>query len=151
MNQIGGSGDFNTAGSYPWFDIQVISGNQAIEPDRVGKFVDAGVTVSLDNLKVAVIAGTGGLGVGTVSGTMNLYYQGAYTNQAGTVGTNFTNATGNFTTTLSGSLFGWGFTSAGNTAIYHLTDLANLRAYRVTVIIMPSFLKNFISIERLNN
>lgn len=150
MSQIGGSGDFVSTGSYPWFDIQVISGNQAIQPDRIGKFVDYNVPIQLDNLKVAVLNG-GGIGVGTVSGTMNLYYQGVYTNQAGAAGTSFTNTAGSFTTTLSTSLFGWGFGSAGNTVIYHLTDLEHLNSYRVTMIIMPSYLKNFLSIERLNN
>jgi hypothetical protein len=33
--------------------------------------------------------------------------------------------------------------------VYHLTDADNSRMYRVTLIIMPSYINNFISIERL--
>jgi hypothetical protein len=150
-NQLGGNADYSTTGSYPWFDIQVISGNQAIEPDKVSKFVDAGVTVSLDNLKVMVTTtGARGLSVGTVSGSMNLYVQGVYTNQAGTANTDRTQAPVNYTTAMSSSIFGWSFGSSGDTVIYHFTDLTNSRTYRVTMIIMPGYLKNFISIERLS-
>jgi hypothetical protein len=151
MSQLGGSADYLTTGSYPWFEIQVISGNQAIEPDKVSKFVDAGATVSLDNLKVAVTTtGSRGLCAGTVTGTMNLYVQGIYTNQAGTANTDRTTTPVTYTTTLSTSMFGWSFGSVGDTVIYHFTDLTNSRTYRVTMIIMPSYLKNFISIERLS-
>jgi hypothetical protein len=51
-NQLGGSGDFNTTGSYPWFNIEVISGNQPIQPDKIAAFVDAGTFVTLDNLSL---------------------------------------------------------------------------------------------------
>ncbi|MHA8076291.1 hypothetical protein [Aquirufa sp. TARAVU-A1A] len=150
-NQLGGSADYFTTGSYPWFDIQVISGNQAIEPDKVSKFVDAGITVSLDNLKVTVTtSGSRGLSVGTVSGSLSLYVQGVYTNQAGTANTDRTTTPVTYTTTMSGSMFGWSFGSWGDTVIYHFTDLTNSRTYRVTMIIMPGYLKNFISIERLS-
>jgi hypothetical protein len=150
-NQLGGSADYFTTGSYPWFDIQVISGNQAIEPDKVSKFVDAGITVSLDNLKVTVTtSGSRGLSVGTVSGSLSLYVQGVYTNQAGTANTDRTTTPVTYTTTMSGSMFGWSFGSSGDTVIYHFTDLNNSRTYRVTMIIMPSYLKNFICIERLS-
>ena len=150
-NQLGGSADYFTTGSYPWFDIQVISGNQAIEPDKVSKFVDAGVTVSLDNLKVTVTtSGSRGLSVGTVSGSLSLYVQGIYTNQAGTANTDRTTTPVTYTTTMSSSMFGWSFGSSGDTVIYHFTDLTNSRTYRVTMIIMPSYLKNFICIERLS-
>ncbi len=33
--QLGGNGDFNTTGSYPWFEAQVISGNAAITGQSV--------------------------------------------------------------------------------------------------------------------
>jgi hypothetical protein len=33
--------------------------------------------------------------------------------------------------------------------VYHLTDADNSRMYRVTLIIMPSYINNFITIERL--
>jgi hypothetical protein len=35
MNQIGGNADFTTTGAYPWFDVQVISGNTAVNGQSV--------------------------------------------------------------------------------------------------------------------
>lgn len=34
-NQLGGNADFNTSGSYPWFEAQVISGNTAVNGQSV--------------------------------------------------------------------------------------------------------------------
>jgi hypothetical protein len=117
---------------------------------KAAAFVDAGTFVTLDNLKATVTtSGPRGLSLATVSGTVNLYVQGVYTNQAGTANTSYTNVPVTYTTTPSGSAFGWSFGEAGNTIIYHLTDAANSRFYRVTLMIMPSYIKNFISIERL--
>jgi hypothetical protein len=117
---------------------------------KAAAFVDAGTFVTLDNLKATVTtSGPRGLSLATVSGTLNLYVQGVYTNQAGTANTSYTNGPVTYTTTASGSAFGWSFGEAGNTIIYHLTDAANSRFYRVTLMIMPSYIKNFISIERL--
>jgi hypothetical protein len=148
-NQLGGSLDFVTTGSYPWFNIEVISGNQPNQPNKVAAFVDAGTFVTIDNLKATVTTtGSRGLGLATVSGTISLYVQGVYTNQSGAAYTSYTDVPVTYSTTVSGSMFGWNF-GLGNTIIYHLTDATNSRLYRVTLIIMPSFLKNFISIERL--
>jgi hypothetical protein len=117
---------------------------------KAAAFVDAGTFVTLDNLMATVTTtGNRGLSLATVSGTLNLYVQGVYTNQAGPAYTSYTNGTVAYTTTPSSSLFGWGFLDAGNTIIYHLTDPTNSRFYRVTLMIMPSYIKNFISIERL--
>jgi hypothetical protein len=149
-NQLGGNIDFSVTGSYPWFNIEVISGNQPNHPNKVAAFVDAGTFVTLDNLKATVTtSGPRGLSLATVSGTLNLYVQGVYTNQSGAAYTSYTNVPVAYTTTASGSPFGWSFTDTGNTIIYHFTDATNSRLYRVTLIIMPSHLKNFISIERL--
>jgi hypothetical protein len=35
MTQIGGNADFSTTGAYPWFDVQVISGNTAVNGQSV--------------------------------------------------------------------------------------------------------------------
>jgi len=116
---------------------------------KAAAFVDAGTFVTLDNLKATVTtSGSRGLGLATVSGTISLYVQGVYTNQSGAAYTSYTNVPVTYSTAVSGSMFGWDF-GLGNTVIYHLTDATNSRLYRVTLIIMPSFLKNFISIERL--
>ncbi len=117
---------------------------------KVAAFVDAGTFVTLDNLRATVTTfDPRGLSLATSSGTLNLYVQAVYTNQAGPAYTSYTNGAVAFSTNASGSLFGWHFGDAGNTIIYHLTDATNRRMYRVTLIIMPSYFNNFISIERL--
>ena len=118
--------------------------------NRAAGFVDAGTFVTLDNLKATVTtSGNRGLSLATVTGTMDLYVAGTYVNGVGSTSGSRTATTTAFTTTPSGSLFGWSFTVTGDYAQYHLTDAANGKVYRVTMIIQPSFLKNFISIERL--
>ena len=85
--------------------------------------------------------------MGTVSGNVNLYVEGRY-NNGGVYGSRTAGAV-TYNTSPSGSPFGWGFLSAGDTIIYHLTDPDNSRMYRVTLIIMPSYINNFIAVERL--
>ncbi len=142
--RIDNSGNVNVTGKINLTDP---TGNVAM---KVAGFVDAGSFVTLDNLKATVTtSGARGLAIATVSGTMNLYVQGIYVNGVGSISASRTDGTVAYTTTLSGSLFGWSFGTAGDSIIYHFTDLANARVYRVTLIIMPSYIKNFISIERL--
>ena len=142
--RIDNSGNVNITGK---LNVSDAGGGVAV---KAAGFVDAGTFVTLDNLKATVTtSGNRGLSLATVTGTLNLYVQGTYTNAAGYPSTSYTNAPVAYTTTASSSLFGWGFADAGNTIVYHLTDATNSRLYRVTLIIMPSFLKNFISIERL--
>jgi hypothetical protein len=141
--RIDNSGSVNITGKINLTDP---SGNVST---KAAAFVDAGTFVTLDNLKATVTtSGARGLGLATVSGTISLYVQGVYTNQSGAANTSFTDVPFTYSTNVSGSLFGWSF-GLGNTIIYHLTDATNSRLYRVTLIIMPSYLKNFISIERL--
>lgn len=121
------------------------SGNVAT---KAAGFVDAGVYVTLDNIKATVTTnGNRNISIATVSGTVNMYYSGIYLN--GGLSGGRTASAGTFTTTDSGSLFGWSFGSSGDTVIYQLIDPTNNRAYRVTLVVMPSYIKNFISIERL--
>jgi hypothetical protein len=123
------------------------SGNVTL---KVSGWIDAGAYVTLDNIKVTVpTSGSRGLSVATVSGTLNMYYEGTYMNGVTYNYGSRTATTGTFTTADSGSLFGWNFTSAGDRVTYHLTDAENGRVYRITLIIQPSYIKNFICIERL--
>jgi hypothetical protein len=117
-------------------------------PVKVAGWYDAGNPITLDNIKARVTTSGShrGLEIATVSGTLNLYYQGIYAN--GGINAGRTNTTGAFTTTYSGTLFGWGFLE-GDVIVYHLTDAVNGRVYRITLIIQANFLKNFICIERL--
>ena len=54
-----------------------------------------------------------------------------------------------YNTTPSGSWFGWSFPNQGDGSTYLVNDTTNYRFYRVTLMIGPGYLKNFISIERL--
>jgi hypothetical protein len=147
-NQLGANGDFSSIGSYPWFNIQVISGNLPIDSNKLTGRVTAGTFLTFENLKFSVTtSGQRGLSIATVTGTVNLYVEGRY-NNGGVYGSR-TDTTITYSTSPSGSPFGWGFNSAGDTIVYHLTDADNSRMYRVTLIIMPSYINNFISIERL--
>jgi hypothetical protein len=147
-NQLGANGDFSSIGSYPWFNIQVISGNLPIDSNKLTGRVTAGTFLTFENLKFSVTtSGQRGLSIATVTGTVNLYVEGRY-NNGGVYGSR-TDTTITYSTSPSGSPFGWHFASAGDTIVYHLTDADNSRMYRVTLIIMPSYINNFISIERL--
>ena len=147
-NQLGASGDFSATGSYPWFNIQVISGNLPVDSNKLSGRVTAGTFLTFENLKFSVTtSGNRGLSIATVFGTVNFYVEGKY-NNGGVNGSRTADPVA-YTTTPSASPFGWGFLSSGDTIVYHLTDADNGRLYRVTLIIMPSYINNFISIERL--
>jgi len=113
-------------------------------------YVDAGQFVTLDNLKFTVTTGgSRGLSCATVTGTVNLSISGTF----GFINGNGGAATGypgpSYNTTPSGSWFGWSFPNAGDGSTYLINDYTNQRFYRVTLMIGASYLKNFISIERL--
>jgi hypothetical protein len=113
-------------------------------------YVDAGTFVTLDNLKFTVTTGGNrGLSCATVSGTVNLSISGTfgYINGVGGSATGYPGP--QYTTTPSGSWFGWSFPNAGDGSTYLISDYTNQRFYRVTLMIGAGYLKNFISIERL--
>ena len=142
--RIDPSGNVNSTGKLTIGDP---SGN--VSTKLVGR-VTAGTFLTFENLKFSVTTtGQRGLSIATVSGTVNLYVEGKYNNASNTIYGSRTDTAITYTTSPSGSLFGWGFISAGDTIIYHLTDADNSRMYRVTLIIMPSYINNFIAIERL--
>jgi hypothetical protein len=140
--RIDNSGNVNMAGK---LNIGDPTGN--VSTKLVGR-VTAGTFLTFDNLRFSVTTyEPRGLSIATVSGTVNLYVEAKYNNGA-SYGTRTASAIA-YNTSPSGSPFGWGFLSAGDTIIYHLTDPDNSRMYRVTLIIMPSYINNFIAIERL--
>ena len=113
-------------------------------------YVDAGQFVTLDNLKFSVTTGgQRGLCCATVSGTATLSISANYALAGGNGGyaTGWPGAT--YTTTPSGSWFGWHFPNAGDGSTYTVNDYTNQRVYRVTLMIGYAYTKNFISIERL--
>ena len=115
-------------------------------------YVDAGTFVTLDNLKFSVTTGGNrGLSCATVTGTSMLAISASYAMINGGCGANATNWSTMpvYTTTPSGSWFGWSFPNAGDGSTYNIQEVATQRFYRVTLMIGPGYTKNFISIERL--
>jgi len=112
-------------------------------------FVNAGDFVTLDNVKVTVTTGgQRGLSIGAVSTSFVADVSGNYGASFGTSGSSRNEQT--YTTTSSTSIFGWGFGAHGDSATYILYDKTNSRVYRIIMMIGPSYINNFISIERLN-
>jgi len=117
---------------------------------KVSGRVTAGNFLTMDNLRFTVTtSGNRSLAVATASGSVNLYVQAIYVNGVGSTSASRTSSASTYSTTLSGPLFNWHFGSSGDTIIYHFMDIDNGRMYRVTLVIMPSYIDNFISIERL--
>jgi hypothetical protein len=140
--RIDASGNLNVTGS---INLTNPSGNVST---KISTRFTAGDFVNFDNLRFSVTtSGNRGLNVATVSGSAFLYVEATY-NNGGVFGSRTTSPV-EFTTNPSGSLFGWGFGSSGDTITYHFMDANNSRMYRVTLVIMPSYINNFITIERL--
>jgi len=115
---------------------------------KVSDLVDAGEFVTLDNLKATVpTTGNRGLSIASVSGSFSANIGAWYGGSGGVGGDSVNNLS--VTTTESGSLFSWNFVAEGNSAQYTIYDKTNNRMYRVTLMIGPAYLDNFISIERL--
>ncbi len=85
---VGGNGDFSTIGSYPWFDIQVISGNAPItgqSVDYVQASLSANQTLSsAGNINFNVSNGTG---ITLTNGGFNLIANKTYKLEAALGGT----------------------------------------------------------------
>jgi hypothetical protein len=112
-------------------------------------FVPAGTFISLDNLKVAVTTeGNRGLSIGAVATNFQADVSGWYTLAGGSGGSTSNNLT--YTTTASGSAFGWNFPTHGDMVQINIRDKTNSRFYRVTMMIGASYVSNFLSIERLH-
>jgi hypothetical protein len=151
VSQLGGSGDFNTAGSYPWFNVQVISGNQPIQPDKIARFVDAGVPVTFGDIQVQMTtSGNRSLHIRTTGASFTGRVS-AYTTYAGGSFTYFSeiNQTINSTFAYLGTT--WSFGGDGALAVYYLRDTTNSRFYRITLMTgaVPNYTGNMISIEKL--
>ncbi|MEN9729788.1 MAG: hypothetical protein RLZ91_905, partial [Bacteroidota bacterium] len=43
----------------------------------------------------------------------------------------------------------WGFAQSGDVAVYYVRDSSNMRFYRITLMVGPSYTNNMISIEKL--
>lgn len=127
-------------------------------PDGVGGellfkasgFVNAGVDVTLGNLK-ARLAGSGNrsLQLSTVTGTYSVYGADIYS-YGGIAGVTIDYGSPiTITTTPTYLVPGYQFNSAGAVDTWYLRDTGNTIAWRITLIVGPSWNNNFISIERL--
>jgi hypothetical protein len=115
---------------------------------KTSGIVDAGTFVTLDNLKATVASsGDRGLSIAATSTTFSANISATYGGVGATSGDSINNLS--ITTTPTTSLFGWNFVAEGEGAIYLIFDKTNNRMYRVTMMIGPAYLNNFISIERL--
>ncbi len=152
-NQLGANGDFSATGSYPWFNIEVISGNQPIQPDKIAKFVDAGVPVVFGDIQVQMATGVSRSLQIKTTGTSFVGMVSAYTTYNGASGTNsftyFSDITQTVNSTFAHLGTTWGFAQSGDVAVYYLRDTTNLRFYRITLMVGPSYFTNMISIEKL--
>ena len=139
--------DGSTKGVY--IDLsQAATGVNTLLNNRVSGIVNAGVFLTMDNLKATVTtSGNRGLSLATVSGTVSGYVSGSYTLISGSPGGSA--ASISLTTSASTSIMGQNFAGEGDTAIYVLRDNTNSRVYRITLIIGGGYSNNFISFERL--
>lgn len=113
-------------------------------------YVNAGTFVTLDNLKFSVTTtGNRGLSCATVTGTATLSIAANYSCTGGGNGHSTPWPGSTFTTTPSGSWFGYHFPNAGDGSTYLINDYTNQRMYRVHLLIGYGYNNNFISIERL--
>jgi hypothetical protein len=150
-NQLGGNGDFPTTGSYPWFNIEVISGNQPIQPDKIAKFVNEAVPVILGDIQVQMATGsTRSLQIKTTGANFTGRVS-AYTTYASNAFTYFSEVNQVINSTFAFLGTTWNFGGDGAVAVYYLRDTTNNRFYRITLMVgaVPAYSNNMISIEKL--
>ena len=142
---------FENGGDYRGVHLDLSKAPAGISGELIWKksgLVDAGTFLTMDNLKVTVTTGgSRGLSVGAVSTNFTANVSGWHGYTGGGGGASANNVS--YTTTASGSAFGWGFAAEGDGAQYNILDKTNNRMYRVTMMIGASFNNNFICIERL--
>jgi len=129
---------------------QAAAGVGTLLNNRVSGLVNAGVDVTLGNLKVRMsTSGNRSLQVSTVSGTYSVYGSSVYST-GGPGGTSITdNAPLTITTTPTYINAGYSFGLGGYTDTWLLMSTASNIAWRITLIVGSSYNNNMISIERL--
>jgi hypothetical protein len=149
-NQLGGSLDFITTGSYPWFTIEVISGNQPIQSDKIAQFVNEAVPVILGDIQVQMApnGSNRSLQIRT-TGTNFSAMVTAYADYAGGAYTYFSGYTQTINSTFAHIGTAWNFMNNGDLVIYYVRDLTNMRYYKITLMVGPGYSNNMISIEKL--
>ncbi|MCZ2487193.1 hypothetical protein [Aquirufa antheringensis] len=114
---------------------------------KAAGFVGRGTDITLGNLKVRFAAsGNMSLQVSTITGTYSVYGSGVYMS-SGVAGSNAGNLTINTSPAyLKSSL---NFLGAGDTDTWLIMDTSALMGWRISMIVGPAYVNNFISIERL--
>ncbi len=141
------TGNANVSGK---INLSDPSGNVTV---KSAAFVNAGVPVTLGDIQVQMSTGgsrslqiktTGSSFTGMVS---------AYTTYNGSTGTNSFTYFSDIAQIIDGTFAyigtTWSFGRDGDLANYYVRDSSNLRFYRITLMVGPSYINNFISIERL--
>jgi hypothetical protein len=153
LSGLGGSSDFSTTGSYPWFDIEVISGHSPLVNGITvsSGLVNAGVDVTLGNLKARIsTSGNRSLQISTVTGTYSVYGSGIYSQIGAIAGSTISNSSPISVTTTPVYLnSGYNFGSAGATDTWIIMDTGQSISWRITMIVGASYNNNMILIERL--
>jgi len=115
---------------------------------KASGFVNAGDYVQLGNLKARIpTSGNRSLQVATVSGTYSVVGSNVYS-AGGTAGTSITSPL-SITTTPAYLNAGLHFIAVGYTDTWIIMDYVAFIAWRITMVIGPSFNANLITIERL--
>jgi hypothetical protein len=127
--------------------------------DRISGFVDDGVALQLDNLKILLSTNTSerSLRIATVAGNISIsgssinYYPTSSVTTGGVTGTitGYVRQTDVFSTSYTTWYPGLNFTLHGSVQKLDLIDETNNHAYRCLLIIGHSFKNNFISLERI--
>ena len=116
---------------------------------KAAGFVNAGVAVTLGDIQVQMTTGGARSLQIRTTGTAFTGMVSAYTTYAYNNYTYFSDVT----QTINGSYgyigSAWGFATDGDLANYFVRDSNNLRFWRITLMVGPSYFNNFISIERL--
>lgn len=114
---------------------------------KAAGFVGRGTDITLGNLKVRFAAsGNMSLQVSTVSGTYSIYGSGVYVS-GGVAGLSAGNLAVNTSPVYLKSTLN--FLGAGDTDNWLIMDNSASMSWRISMIIGPSYLNNFISIERI--
>jgi hypothetical protein len=114
---------------------------------KAAGFVGRGTDITLGNLKVRFAAsGNMSLQVSTVSGTYSIYGSGVYVS-GGVAGLSAGNLAVNTSPVYLKSTLN--FLGAGDTDTWLIMDNSASMSWRISMIIGPAYVNNFISIERL--
>jgi hypothetical protein len=115
---------------------------------KASGLVNAGVDVTLGNLKARLASsGNYSLQVSTIVGTYSVYGSSVYSYNG--VGGITLSSPLSITTTPTYLAAGYNFLVAGSTDTWNIVDTSAGIAWRITLIIGPSFTNNMITIERL--